>query len=319
MLAFLAAVFVFIALTLAALGLRQVHLRSTPAERRIRSLGAKTRPRDDASILRQLSGIPALRSLLTDSAWANRMSLELERANVRLRVGEYLLARALLGALLFVVSLLGLGTRPQALLLGVPLAVLGFMLPAFWVKLLRRRRLRAMERQLVEMLSLVANAVRSGFGFLQGVQEAARQLSPPMSDELEHMIQDTNVGVSAEEALLDLGRRVGSYDLDMAITAIVIQRTTGGNLAEILDNVAETIRERERVQGEINTLTAEKRFSGNILAVYPAVLAGVMFLIRPSLMSILVTEPVGWVLLGIAGTLQITGIIIIRRIVAIDI
>ena len=146
-----------------------------------------------------------------------------------------------------------------------------------------------------------------------------RQVSPPISDELDHLIQDTNLGAGAEEALLDLGRRVGSYDLDMAIAAIVIQRTTGGNLSEILDNVAETIRERERVQGELNTLTAEKRFSGNILSVYPAALTAIMFLIRPNLMSILVTEPAGWVLLGIAGTLQLIGFLIIRQIVRIEI
>lgn len=319
MLELMAAVAVFLTLTLAALGLSRGRLRSSPAERRLRALRSRSRETKEAPILRQLSGIPALRSLLSDNAWARRTSLELERANVHLRVGEFLLVRTLLGVLLFVLSLLVIGPKLEALLLAVPLAVLGLMLPAFWLNFMRHRRLRAIEGQLVETLTLISNAVRSGFGLLQGVQAASRQISSPMADELEHMIQDTNLGVGAEEALLDLGRRVGSYDLDMAITAIVIQRTTGGNLSEILDNVAETIRERERVQGEINTLTAEKRFSGNILSVYPAALAAIMFLIRPTLMSVLVTEPAGWVLLGIAGALQLVGFIIIRRIVAIDI
>ena len=315
----MAAVFVFLALALGALGLSRAQLRSSPAERRLRALRSRAEKTKDTSILRQMSGIPALRSFLSDNAWAQRTSLQLERANVHLRVGEFLLVRALLAVLLFVLSLFVVGTRLEALLLAIPLAILGFILPAFWLNFMRHRRLNAIEDQLVETLTLISNAVRSGFGLLQGAQAAARQLTPPMSDELEHMIQDTNLGVSAEEALLDLGRRVGSYDLDMAITAKAIQRTTGGNLSEILDNVAETIRERERVQGEINTLTADKRFSGNILSVYPAALAAIMFLIRPNLMSVLVTEPAGWVLLGIAGSLQLIGFIIIRRIVAIDI
>ena len=319
MLELMAASFVFLTLALGALGLSRAQLRSSPAERRLRALRSRAEKTKDASILRQLSGIPALRSFLSDNAWAQRTSLQLERANVHLRVGEFLLVRALVAVLLFVLSLFVVGPRLEALLLAVPLAILGVMLPAFWLNFMRHRRLRAIEGQLVETLTLISNAVRSGFGLLQGVQAAARQLSPPMSDELEHMIQDTNLGVSAEEALLDLGRRAGSYDLDMAITAIAIQRTTGGNLSEILDNVAETIRERERVQGEINTLTAEKRFSGNILSVYPAALAAIMFLIRPNLMSVLVTESAGWVLLGIAATLQVIGFIIIRRIVSIDI
>jgi tight adherence protein B len=212
-----------------------------------------------------------------------------------------------------------LGFGAFGFLLAVPLAVVGFMLPAYYLHVLKRRRLQAIENQLVEMLTLLSNSIRSGFGLLQGMQAAASQMSPPMSEELRHLIHDTNVGMSTEQALLDMGRRVGSYDLDMAITALVIQRTTGGNLSEILENVAETIRERERIRGEINTLTAEKRMSGNILSAYPAVLALVMFLIRPSLMSVLISEPTGLVLLGIALTLQVLGFLMIRRIVAIDI
>ena len=319
MLAAAASLFVFLALLLGAIGIRQLGLGRTRADRRIQSLRSQMAPAQEAVILRQISAIPALRSFLTNNAWAERTSLDLQRANLRIRVGEYLLARALTAVLLPFLGLLVVGFRTPGFLLSIPLAILGFMLPAFYVQLVKRRRLRAIEGQLVEMLSLVANAVRSGFGFLQGIQAAARQLSPPIVDELEHLIQDTNLGVSIEQALLDMGQRVGSYDLDMAITAIVIQRNTGGNLSEILDNVAETIRERERIQGEINTLTAEKRLSGNILAVYPAVLAGVMFLMRPSLMTVLLTEPAGWVLIAVAVTLQVIGVILIRRIVVIDI
>jgi tight adherence protein B len=318
-LALAASLFGFLAVLLGALAVRELRVERAPADRRAQALRSPRGPSREPVILRQLSEIPALRSFLANHPWTERASSDLERANVHLRVGEYLLARASLAVLLPLVGLIVIGFGVPGLLLSVPLGVLGFMLPAFYVHMLKRRRLRAIEGQLVEMLTLLSNSVRSGFSFLQGTKSAASQMSPPMSEELEHMIHDTNVGVGTEQALLDMGRRVGSYNLDMAITAIVIQRTTGGNLSEILDNVAETIRERERIQGEINTLTAEKRMSGNILSVYPTLLAVVMFLIRPSLMSVLISEPAGWVLLAVALTFQVTGFLVIRRIVSIDI
>jgi tight adherence protein B len=315
----IASLFVFITVLLGAIAVRQLRPGRSPTERRIQALRSQAGPVQEAVILRQISSIPALRSLLSDNTWAARTSLDLERANLHLRVGEYLLARALLAVLFSSFGLLVVEGRTLGLLLGIPLAFLGFMLPAFYVGLRKRRRLQAIQNQLVEAITLIANSLRSGLGFLQGVQAAARQLTPPIADELDHLVQDINLGVSTEQALLDLSRRVGSYDLDMVITAIIIQRSTGGNLSEILDNVAETMRERQRVQGEISTLTAEKRLTGNILAGYPAVLAGILFLLHPDLMSVLWTESTGIVLLIIAGVLQVIGFIAIRRIVTIDI
>ena len=319
MLALMASLFVFMTVLLGAIAVRQLRPRRSPIDRRIQALRSQAGPVKEAVILRQISAIPVLRSLLSDNTWAARTSLDLERANLHLRVGEYLLARIFLAVLISTFGLLVVESRTLGLLLGIPLGFLGFMLPAFYVGLRKRRRLQAVQDQLVEAITLIANSLRSGLGFLQGVQAAARQLTPPIADELDHLVQDINLGVSTEQALLDLSRRVGSYDLDMVITAIIIQRSTGGNLSEILDNVAETMRERQRVQGEINTMTAEKRLTGNILAGYPAVLAGILFLLHPDLMSVLWTESVGVVLLIIAGVLQVIGFIAIRRIVAIDI
>jgi tight adherence protein B len=319
MLALIASMFVFMTVLLGAIAVRQLRPGRSPTERRIQALRSQAGPVQEAVILRQISAIPALRSLLSDSTWAARTSLDLERANLHLRVGEYLLARIFLAVLFSSFGLLVVEGRTLGLLLGIPLGCLGFMLPAFYVGLRKRRRLKAIQDQLAEAITLIANSLRSGLGFLQGVQAAARQLTPPIADELDHLVQDINLGVSTEQALLDLSRRVGSYDLDMVVTAIIIQRSTGGNLSEILDNVAETMRERQRVQGEITTLTAEKRLTGNILAGYPAVLAGILFLLHPDLMSVLWTEPAGVVLLIIAGVLQVVGFIAIQRIVSIDI
>ena len=319
MLAVSASLFVFIALVLGLIGVRQMSPGKTGAERRVHALRSQTGPAKEAVILRQISTIPALRLFLTDNAWAERTSLDLERANLHVRVGEYLLARVLLAVLFIFFGVLIIGFRTQGLLLAIPMGFLGFMLPAFYLGMRMGRRQRAIQRQLVEAITLIANSLRSGFGFLQGVQAAAKQLTPPIADELDHLVQDISLGVSTEQALADMGRRVGSEDLDIAITAIVIQRSTGGNLSEILDSVAETMRERERVQGEISSLTAEKHMSGNILGVFPAVLTAGLFLIQPDVMSTLWTEPTGRVLLVIAVVLQLIGFIAIRRIVTIDI
>ena len=134
------------------------------------------------------------------------------------------------------------------------------MLPAFWVELRRRRRLRAIDRQLVEGLTQVANSIRAGFAMLQAIDAAAQRLQPPLSEEFARLVADVRLGSSLEDALVSMGERIDSYDLDLVITATLIQRSTGGNLSEILDNVAETIRERDRIRGEIRTLTAQQRF-----------------------------------------------------------
>lgn len=326
MLSFAAALFVFLALSLGTVTAHRLWF--TPrlrVEERLRVLGTAGRshaepvPREGTAFRRVSSSIPALRDFLSDSGWAARANQELERAGVNLRVGEYLLIRLFAGVLLFTLGLLIMGFRPPGFLLGIPLGVIGYMLPALYVLLRRRRRMRALEGQLVEWITLVANSLRAGFAFLPAVDAAAHQMSPPISDELKRLLLDTQLGASAEQALLDMGRRVSSYDLDMVITAILIQRSSGGNLSEVLDNVAETMRERDRIRGEIRSLTAQQRLTGNILAVYPSILALLIFLVIPDVMSRLWTDPVGIGMLVVAGILQILGFLLIRRIVAIDI
>jgi tight adherence protein B len=154
---------------------------------------------------------------------------------------------------------------------------------------------------------------------LQAIDAAAQRLQPPLSQEFSRMVADVRLGASLEDALAAMGNRVGSYDLDMVITAILIQRSTGGNLSEVLDNVAETIRERDRIRGEVRVLTAQMRFAAWVLSLWPVALAGIFFLLNPDLMSNLWTEAAGIVLLVIAGVLQVLGFFTIRRIVAIEI
>jgi len=181
------------------------------------------------------------------------------------------------------------------------------------------RQLQKFNDQLEEMLSMVSNSLRAGFGLLQAFELADEQLQPPMSTELNRLLRDTRMGASLEEALENLSQRVGSYDLDVVITAILIQRSVGSNLSEVLDKVAHTIRERVRIKGEINTLTAQKKLSGWVIGLMPAAFVLMMMAINFEYMSLLFTDPLGRLLLVLAVVLDFIGIMMIRRIVTVDI
>jgi tight adherence protein B len=321
MVATLAIAFVFVALLCAAGGFYIMN-GSEEEERRLRTL--KTRGpalgTEARSLLRRgTSAIPTLRRALDTSSWADRAALDLDRAHVNLRVGEYLMIRIFTAGFLFAIPLLLARGQVVGLAVALPLAIVGFILPAVYVTLKKRRRLSAIDRQLVEGLTHIANSIRAGFAMLQAIDAAAQRLQPPLSDEFSRLVADVRLGASLEDALQAMGNRVGSYDLDMVITAIMIQRSTGGNLSEVLDNVAETIRERDRIRGEVRVLTAQMRFAAWVLSLWPLVLAGIFWLLNPSLMSNLWTEGAGIVMLVIAGLLQLLGFFTIRRIVSIEI
>lgn len=316
----LAALFAFITVALLGFALLSARRGDRELTERIRALREQEERmrRSEAQLRRPATALPVLRDLLR-GGWAEKTSRTLQQADVKLRPGEYLLIRLFLGALLLLVPLLFAGGSAVGFLVGVPLAAAGYAIPGLWVALRRRRRLNAIERQLPELLTLLSSSLRSGFGLQQGMDVAARQLEPPMRDEIEGFLLDTNLGASAEAALVNMVERAGSYDLDMVVTAILIQRMTGGNLAEVLDNVGETMRERERIRGEIRTMTAQQRLTGTILSVYPAVLAGLFYLINPKWMSVLFTDGLGQVLLAIGLFLQFLGFLTIRRILDIPI
>jgi len=221
--------------------------------------------------------------------------------------------------LLAIFTVLLLGSGVLALVVALPLGVLGFMIPRMFVRFRAGRVLEQFNEQLEEMITLVSNSLRAGFGMLQSFEFAAGQLSPPMSTELERVIRDTSMGATVEQGLVSLGERMGSHDLDIIITAILIQRETGSNLSEVLDHVAHTIRERERMRGEIKTLTAQKKLSGFVVGALPLGLVLIFFLINPSYMTLLFTTGLGVFLLLLAIVLDVIDILWIRKIVNIEI
>jgi len=301
----------FFGVLLIVLGFFQVRGRQSAALRRLETLQTYSSPGAEAALPAAL--------LAGGSAWAARTRTQLERAGLALKLHEYVALRVLVGLLAFVVVFsLGNG-HALAFLVGLVVAAIAYMLPAFYVRLRIIQQVQKFNDQLEPMLTMLSNSLRAGFGLLQALDLAAEQLQPPMSTELNRVLRHTGMGASIEDALVALGQRVGSYDLDVVITAVLIQRSVGSNLSEVLDKVSHTIRERVRIKGEINTLTAQKRLSGWIVGLMPAAFVVMMLVLSWEYMSTLFTDPAGRLLLVTAIVLDILGMLTIRRIVSVDI
>lgn len=195
-------------------------------------------------------------------------------------------------------------------------------LPPFlarWGALFARSRVVGCERQLPEALLMLAAALRAGHSFLQAAETVSREVPAPLGPELARFVGETRVGLSLEEALRRLGERVGSRDLDLAIAAVMVQRETGGNLAQVVERVAETIRERLRLRGEILALTAQGRLSGMVIGVLPLALGLLLWWLNPAYLGLLFRFPGGRMLLAGAGLLAALGFLLIQRLIRVDI
>ncbi len=324
MTAYAASLFLFLAIVASAVALLGQGRLRTAIESRFRALRqtqgeASATPRQAGDLRRYHSSIPTLQRLLSNRSWADEIALQLQQAGIQLRVGEFVFLRTLIAAILLLVTLIASRFQPAGLFAALVLAGLGFWLPSLYVNWMIRRRRTKIERQLIDLVPMLSSSLRAGFAFQQALEVASRQIGPPLGDELALLLSDVNLGATMQSALQDLGRRVGSTDLDMLITAILLQRTTGGNLSEVLDKTAETMAERERIRGDILTLTSQQRLTGLILSVYPICLGLLFLAIMPHLWSKLFTETVGRALLGIALGLQMIGFVAIRRALNVEI
>jgi tight adherence protein B len=256
------------------------------------------------------------------------LAREIARADLKIKVSEYLAiwAGAIVGLpLLFVVLSLGMPAlrSPIALLVA---AFIGFNLPRFWLGRRKSGRLNAFNKSLPDTITLLANALRAGSSFLQAIELVVRESRPPISTEFGRVIREVNLGLPFEQALENMVRRVRSDDLELMATAISIQHTVGGNLAEILDSIAYTIRERVRIKGEIKSLTAQQRLSGYVVGFLPIGLAGFLFVAAPNFMAPMFANPpevlglpAGVVILLVGGFMMFLGFMFIRKIVDIEV
>ncbi|HHY06821.1 MAG TPA: secretion system protein [Clostridia bacterium] len=236
------------------------------------------------------------------------------KADLPLRGEEYLVLWLLVtfvpGFLLFLVT--------RHLFGGLILCLLCFFIPPCLVNREQQKKLKKFNEQLVDALVIISNSLRAGHSFMQAIELVGKEMPAPLGKEFGRTFREIKLGTTTEEALHNLGQRVASEDLDLIITAVLIQRQTGGNLAEIMDTISDTIRDRIRMQGEIKTLTAQGKLSGIVIGLIPLFLVGIMLLLNPSYLLPLFRSSLGLMILsaGIMG--EVIGVICIKKIVTID-
>jgi tight adherence protein B len=246
---------------------------------------------------------------------------QLQRADLKLRTSEYFMIQlgcaAVLGLLVFFRFHLGAG--PITLFFTPIAPIAGYFLPGFYVKYRINQRQKKFNAQLGDTLTLLSNAIKAGYSFAQAIDTVAKNAVPPIGDEFARAVREMNLGGSPDEALQNITKRIASADFDLVATAYSIHRTVGGNLAEILDNIAYTIRERVRIKGEIATLTAQARASGTLITFLPIVLAAFMFFVTPTYFRPMFDNFIGWILIAVGVLMIFFGNLIIRRVVAIEV
>jgi tight adherence protein B len=244
-----------------------------------------------------------------------KLGIALARSGLPLKPEEYVLFQWILtiftGGLLVALS----GNWFFFLIGGI----LGFLFPKWYVKKKERTRISKFNEELPDMISTIIGSLRAGFSFPQALRTVVEEAAPPIKDEMEFVLKEMQYGRSLEDSLNDLKERMPSEDLDLMIQAILIQRQVGGNLASVLDKIVETIRDRTKIQRQIQTLTAQGRLSGIVIGLLPIILGFVIYLIQPSYIGTLFHHPIGIMLL-IAGAFSgIIGFIMIKKMTTIEV
>jgi tight adherence protein B len=247
--------------------------------------------------------------------FGEKLDAQLEAAGVSLRSGEFVvgtIGAGLIGAVL------GAALLQNLLLAGVT-GLVGALVPTLILRMSLNRRSDKMRDQLPDVLTIMAASLRAGHSFLQALDTVAREIPAPANVEFQRLVAEIRLGRPAEDALESLADRIGSADFRWAVLAVNIQREVGGNLAEILDNVSDTLRERATIRRQIGVLTAEGRLSGWVLALLPFAIGLYMFAVNPDYVSLLFTTQIGLFMLGTAAVLLVLGILWMRKIVNIDV
>ncbi len=256
---------------------------------------------------------PFITRLLNGFGLGPRLATRLMQADMRVTAAEYALGMAGLALLGFAV-----GALRGSPLLGLALAAAFGCLPIVYLNSRGGGRRRKLSEQLPDVLTLLVGGLRAGLGLTQVIDMVVRQIPEPAATEFARVTRAINLGQGVERALNDMAERAGSDDLDLVVTAMNVQYEMGGNLAETLDIIGETVRDRIRMKREIRTMTSQQRFTGYALALLPVVLGGILFLLNPDYMSELF-QP-GWMALPIAGVVMMgIGFLVIMKILDIEV
>lgn len=246
---------------------------------------------------------------------ANSLDFKMQQAGLPLLGSEFIVV-AILGAVFAGVATMLLTMNMGSALMVALVALIGEWM---YVQFRISHRREVFTNQLGDCLTMVANAMRAGFSFLQAMELVAKEMEPPISEEFARVMREMNVGARMERALEDMDKRVGSPDFSLMVTAVLIQRQVGGSLAQILDTISDTINERIRMRREVFALTAQGRASGWILALLPVGLAVMLSVVNPNYLTPLIEEPMGQMAIGVALVMEVIGFIAIQKIVEIDV
>ena len=244
---------------------------------------------------------PALRE------WVSRSGLQWEPIDLLVLT---LMSAAIPAGLALAVT----GSAPVALFLGG----IGAGMPWLLIRRKAAKRSGLLNTQVVDMVELIAASLRAGFGVVQSLELAAREQPEPMSGELRRVVREIHLGGNTEEAFERFAKRTNDIDLTLVVTAVLVQRRVGGDLSEVLLNLAGTIRDRIRVRGEVRALTAQARMSAWVVGLLPVGLGGALFLLSPEHVGLLVTDPLGRLMAGGALTLELVGFWLVQRVAKID-
>lgn len=249
----------------------------------------------------------------TGRVFSNKLATRLQRADWKLKSAEFMVVQGVSAGIGLGLAIIFAKSLWWLFLIG------GWMTPNFLLARSEKNRLKTFDQQLPDSLSMMANALRSGYSFLQAMDVVSREMPDPVAKEFNQVLKETRVNIPLDEALTNLVDRVKSADLDLVVTAVLIQRQVGGNLSEVLEKISTTIKERIRLQGEIRTLTTQGRFSGWIVSLLPVVLSVLFTVVSPGYLKPLITHPIGWLLITVGVIMQGIGIFTIKNMVNLEV
>lgn len=286
--------------------------QSRNLKRRLR--GGAARPKEgieSLEILRQrkLSDLPWLNDILSSMSNLGGLEKILQQANSQMPVGVFLLLSGVLGVAGMVIA--AIMDYPLLVAGGVGLVCL--MLPLIKIKMQRTKRFKTFEHQLPEALDLMARALRAGHAFSVGMKMVGDEFPDPIGPEFNRTVEEISFGIDTPEAMENLNNRVVSTDLKFFITALVVQRETGGNLAEIIEAISRLIRQRFELLARVKALSAEGRLSGIVLFVMPFIMGGVLWWMNEDYMRLLIEDELGLMMAGGAGLLMIFGGVVMKK------
>jgi tight adherence protein B len=264
---------------------------------------------------RVLSDIPFFNRLLLKIPGIKRLDSLTIKANSKYPAGFYILTALFLGAVGFMGINFFLLNRPLSFLLASLLACLPFL----HLHLLKQKRIEKFRSQFPEALDLIARALKAGHSFNSGMKLAADEFDDPLGPEFDETLGEINFGVSVANALKNLVKRIECPELKYFVVAVILQRETGGNLSELIESLANLIRENFKFQGKVRTLSAEGRLSAVILVAIPFFVAGYLHLVNPKYLGLLFSEPIGRIMMGGAAIMMVIGILVMKKMVTIKV